>query len=165
MNWDAIGALGEIGGAIAVVATLFYLSRQISQNSKSLDRANDFAQASSVHDINSLYIQVFSSLAHDSELAGIYKKALDGEELDGVEAIRYSSFVNSYLAWLEDMYVQQGQKLGFATENLSSLYDTSRPYVRKIMLHSSSRDWWESEGVHLYSTEFIEWINKILNDD
>ena len=29
MNWDAIGAVGEIIGAIAVVVTLFYLARQI----------------------------------------------------------------------------------------------------------------------------------------
>lgn len=29
MNWDAIGSVGEILGAIAVVATLFYLANQI----------------------------------------------------------------------------------------------------------------------------------------
>lgn len=29
MNWDAIGAIGEIIGALAVVVTLIYLSRQI----------------------------------------------------------------------------------------------------------------------------------------
>ena len=32
MNWDAIGAIGEIAGAIAVVATLIYFSRQIRDN-------------------------------------------------------------------------------------------------------------------------------------
>lgn len=29
MDWDAIGAIGEVVGALAVVATLIYLSRQI----------------------------------------------------------------------------------------------------------------------------------------
>lgn len=32
MNWDAIGALGEIVGAIAVIGTLIYLARQISES-------------------------------------------------------------------------------------------------------------------------------------
>ena len=32
MNWDAIGAIGEIVGAAAVVATLVYLSRQVQLN-------------------------------------------------------------------------------------------------------------------------------------
>ncbi len=35
MNWDALGAVGEIVGAVAVVATLVYLSIQIRQNTKS----------------------------------------------------------------------------------------------------------------------------------
>ncbi len=29
MNWEAIGAVGEVGGAIAVVATLLYLALQV----------------------------------------------------------------------------------------------------------------------------------------
>ena len=32
MNWDAIGAIGEILGAIAVLITLVYLTTQIRQN-------------------------------------------------------------------------------------------------------------------------------------
>ena len=34
MNWDAIGAIGEILGALAVVATLFYLAIQIRHSAR-----------------------------------------------------------------------------------------------------------------------------------
>ena len=34
MNWEAIGAIGEISGALAVVLTLLYLARQISESRK-----------------------------------------------------------------------------------------------------------------------------------
>ncbi len=34
MNWDAIGAMGELVGGVAVIATLIYLARQIHQNNK-----------------------------------------------------------------------------------------------------------------------------------
>ena len=34
MNWEAIGAIGEVGGTIAVVATLVLLYRQIKQSSE-----------------------------------------------------------------------------------------------------------------------------------
>jgi len=30
MNWEAIGAIGEILGAVAVIATLLYLAKQLS---------------------------------------------------------------------------------------------------------------------------------------
>jgi hypothetical protein len=35
MNWEAIGAIGEVLGAIAVVLTLIYLATQIRQNTSS----------------------------------------------------------------------------------------------------------------------------------
>lgn len=34
MNWEAIGAIGEVSGALAVVLTLLYLARQISESRK-----------------------------------------------------------------------------------------------------------------------------------
>ena len=37
MNWEAIGALGEVLGAVSVLVTLLYLSRQISASNKALD--------------------------------------------------------------------------------------------------------------------------------
>jgi len=36
MNWEAIGAIGEVGGAVAVIATVIYLARQIRQNTSAL---------------------------------------------------------------------------------------------------------------------------------
>ena len=37
MSWEAIGALGEIGGAIAVIATLYFLYKQIRLNTRELE--------------------------------------------------------------------------------------------------------------------------------
>ena len=36
MNWEAIGAVGEIGGAIGVIVTLIYLANQLRQNTNAL---------------------------------------------------------------------------------------------------------------------------------
>ncbi len=41
MNWDAIGAVGEIVGAIAVVATLIYLSVQTRHNAASTQSSTE----------------------------------------------------------------------------------------------------------------------------
>lgn len=37
MNWEAIGAIGEIVGAAAVVLTLLYLARETRKNAQALD--------------------------------------------------------------------------------------------------------------------------------
>jgi hypothetical protein len=36
VNWDAIGAIGEVVGAVGVIATLGYLAVQIRQNNMHL---------------------------------------------------------------------------------------------------------------------------------
>jgi len=43
MNWDAIGAVGEVGGAVAVVASLIYVARQIRQNTEQAKLASSHA--------------------------------------------------------------------------------------------------------------------------
>ena len=40
MNWEAIGAVGEVFGAVAVFLTLLYLARQIRANTRSSETAS-----------------------------------------------------------------------------------------------------------------------------
>ena len=49
MNWDAVGAIGEIIGAVAVVATLYYLALQIRENTartRQVEANTNFQQVS-----------------------------------------------------------------------------------------------------------------------
>jgi len=41
MNWDAIGALAEAIGAIAVIVTLVYLAIQLRQNTRAIERSTE----------------------------------------------------------------------------------------------------------------------------
>ena len=41
MNWDAIGAVAEAIGAITVIVTLVYLTIQVRQNTKAIDRSTE----------------------------------------------------------------------------------------------------------------------------
>lgn len=38
MNWNAIAAVGELAGAVAVVVSLLYVARQINQNTRAMRR-------------------------------------------------------------------------------------------------------------------------------
>lgn len=61
MDWEAIGAVGEILGAAAVFLTLFYLANQIRQ-------ANEIARFSTFKDIMNLYGDVNKLLTTDTTL-------------------------------------------------------------------------------------------------
>ena len=54
MNWGAIGAVGEIIGALAVFLTLVYLAIQIRQNTKSVQASAVDASISKVNDVRNV---------------------------------------------------------------------------------------------------------------
>jgi hypothetical protein len=67
MNWDAIGAIGEIVGAAGVVITLMYLALQMKQNSKTIEA--QMYQARSEVSANR-----YGQIADSPYLATIYSK-------------------------------------------------------------------------------------------
>ena len=58
MNWDAVGAIGEIIGAVAVLATLYYLAAQIKMQNRELEKSNKNVTAQLSFDINNCSGQV-----------------------------------------------------------------------------------------------------------
>ena len=74
MNWDALGAIGEIVGATAVVLTLIYLSRQIRHSS-------DVSKVSSYHEaIAQILVSVKDPDFHRFQHKFAIKEPLDLEE-------------------------------------------------------------------------------------
>lgn len=83
MNWEAVGAIGEVAGAIAVIATLLYLSVQIRHNVLAL--RNNTAWA-----INEGLSVLNGRVSTDPELADIWLKGLnDLEALNPVDRERF----------------------------------------------------------------------------
>lgn len=84
MNWDAIGATGEVLGALAVLVTLIYLAAQIRQNTATVATST---YDSLVNEINHINI----AIAESDELASIvYRGMYDPDSLNDMEGIRFS---------------------------------------------------------------------------
>jgi hypothetical protein len=69
MNWEAIGTLAEVGGALGVIASLVYLGIQIRQNTHS---AREASWQSVLRDLQ----QFRSLIAQDPEVARVYREGL-----------------------------------------------------------------------------------------
>jgi hypothetical protein len=52
MNWEIVGSTGEWAGAIAVVVTLFYLARQIRQNTHATRATSHHAITDALNNLN-----------------------------------------------------------------------------------------------------------------
>lgn len=96
MNWDAIGAVGEIIGALAVIVTLLYLARQVRQNTAAVAATTYDSLLNSFASVNALVIS-------DPAVADLFDRGnRDPASLSDAEAIRYGFLLRSWAnQWLK----------------------------------------------------------------
>ena len=102
MDWDAIGAIGEIVGAIAVFGSLIFLGLQI----KSQNRESRFA---AMHEISEAFRDSISQSV-DPAIAQILVKA--GEDYDSIsdsEKLVVTGFVQRLMRVWEESFLQHQQ--------------------------------------------------------
>ena len=91
MNWEAIGAVGEILGALGVIITLVYLATQIRQNNRSLLQSNSAQVTERLASLN-------SRLSTDKEFTELFLRGrADLSKLDAVELERFRTFTMDFL--------------------------------------------------------------------
>lgn len=95
MNWEAIGAIGELGGAVAVVVTLFYLTAQIRQSTKA-------TRASSRQALIDTFYDHAWELGKDAELNRII--GVDLSDFDLLSDEEKSRFNNLLSRWEGNLY-------------------------------------------------------------
>jgi hypothetical protein len=98
MNWDAIGAIGENVGALAVLATLIYLAVQVRQNSD-LQRAQTHQQLAQERTLN------LRMIVENTELRHAIAKAALGEPLTADETgVLFWVTIINLRAYENDLY-------------------------------------------------------------
>ena len=86
MSWEALGSIAEMLGAIAVLITLFYIAKQVSETKSALERQ-------SIYDINFAFNQIHIQAAGSPELALGLSKMEEGQALTPQERVQIRSYV------------------------------------------------------------------------
>ena len=101
MNWDAIAALAELAGALAVIATLVYLTVQLRQNSALLKASIATASRESTNQLTGL-------LASDREALRVFYAGLENRgDLEKLDRQHFDAMMSLYLEALLQSYQQQ----------------------------------------------------------
>lgn len=91
MNWEMVGAIGEVSGALAVLATLAYLAVQIRQSNK-LTTTSIYESAMDG------YIRLNQLVVNDAEAASIFQRGFsDISLLNEEENFRYNMMFRAFL--------------------------------------------------------------------
>lgn len=153
MNWDALGAIGELIGAVAVVVTLLYVGRQIHQ-------ANVQAQASARYSFIEAYGHMNSSITENKDVASVFRRGLKGHELGEDESIQFFALLGQFLnTWsaLFDLHVD-----GMLPENQWTMV---RLDIITMLSEPGGKEFWEQVGQFGVHQAFRDAVNETLASD
>lgn len=97
MNWEIVSATGEWAGAIAVVASLLYLARQIKLS-------NQQSQASARYSFLEAYGQANTAISGTKDSASIFRRGLLDELKDDDEKMQFTVLIGQFLNTWSVMY-------------------------------------------------------------
>ena len=151
MNWDAIGAIAEALGAIAVVATLIYLAIQIRQNTQATRSATRHAITESIMGPPNNFLQ--SKSFRKTFLAHV-----NSEDLDPDQSLQMQIYCYITMKSWENMHYQY--RNGMLTEEE---WQPLHVNLRVILQMPYWRDYWGREQ-ELYSKPFRKEVDQILSE-
>ena len=135
MNWEAIGAIGEVVGAVAVVVTLVYLAIQVREGSRAT-RANSaqlFANG-----VNTFNLMTANSVEQSRIARMVFD---DPESFTPDERFCADSMIAAVCRVLEGALMQN--ELGaLHPQTLEVVEET----IRKLFATQAYQQWWEDKA-------------------
>ena len=143
MNWDALGAVGEVVSAFAVIITLIYLSVQTRQNTKAVRHAS---ARGVMEDANAWRFRIVES----PELSELFRKGLrDPESLDSNDKYRFRMFLDA-LVFHWQHAVESGEPLPKAN-------------ITRVLGQPGGSWYWE-RAKDVLDPEFIKFVEDRLDE-
>jgi len=142
MDWDAVGAVSEFVGAIAVVITLAYLAIQIRNQTEE-------SKLSATRDLSRDYLSAVDAVTSDKEVFSLYLRALDGyEALPREERIRIS------MIFFRIFRVSEVRYLHYLNQTVEAAhFETGQLPIQELMEFPGLRAWWQ-RNQESFSDEF-----------
>ncbi|MCP5347657.1 MAG: hypothetical protein R3F41_19080 [Gammaproteobacteria bacterium] len=153
MNWDAIGAIGEIVGAIGVIATLAYLAIQIRQNTKSLE-IQSFENG--VSEANSIRLKI----AENNALTELYLAGLaDPKSLSDIDREKFRLVISAVVDVLNVQFNKKDLNI-LNQDTWQGAFATAQ----RIMSAPGGRWYFEHYESSISSSRFRELLRDMLRE-
>ena len=151
MNWEVVSSTGEWAGAIAVVATLFYLARQIRLS-------NLQSQAAARYSFLDAYGPAVTAISATKAASSVYRRGLMNKLEDEDEEMQFivllGQFANTWSVMF-DLY-QEGQlpqnQWTLVSADILSAFSTPGGFI-----------YWDKIGRSNVHGEFAEYVEQLLS--
>ena len=137
MNWNALGAIGELAGALAVVASLLYVARQVRQS-------NRIAQADAFRAAQMKLVDLEMAWSEDPSWMWVYVR------------IRYRGALGA------DLSPEERTQAGFKLQTLLSIYSTIH---RDVELGILPPEAYQIQGQSTFRSSYLREVWPTLKQD
>ena len=149
VNWQAIGAVGETIGAIAVVVTLIYLAAQVRSGNRALTTTVRDSAFRQIQDWN-------SQLVADPDLPLTFQRGTaDLESLGEAERARFVHVAYSFFKLFENLYMHHRDG-SLAGEVWKGTKTTLQVYTQQPGL----RAYWDARR-HFFDEDFVGMVDSM----
>ena len=157
MNWEAIGAIGEIVGAIAVVVSLAYLAVQIRQNTNQVAEQIKALKLEGHNAAANDHARFRQSIIQSPQVASLYRRGKASYvNLSPDEQAQVSELFRDYFWASANMQLRNLQSGSID----DSLWDIAAASLRPYLENDGIRQWWgESKGE--FPEDFVEIVDRL----
>ena len=150
MNWEAIGAVGEILGAIAVIATLIYVATQVKDSARA-------ARSAAVTDATSAMQAFYQELGSNPQACELFLEGLmNPESLSKQAQYQYLMMLHSwFLGCQRSFFLAQEGTLA------SGLRDSIATAIVAVNHLPGTHLYWRQRKT-FFQPEFVDWIEALL---
>ena len=152
MELEQLSFISEIIAAIALIASLIYVGRQVKANTT----ATRSAAAQACADTTNGYVGLINSSPNLSDI--LHRGATGLGNLQGGEVIQFGAFHDQMFICTESIYSQWRD--GVLDEQL---WGTYRHAIVDILMQKGSQDWWENRR-HWFGTEFAAAVDELCSE-
>ena len=149
MNWEAISAVGQIVGAIAVVVSVIYLALQVRSNARQ-------TRLASMRSMSNAFNEFLQGLAGNQQMGELwYRGVTEYETIKGGDLPRFNALIDHLFRIFEEMYYQKLE--GHLDPRVWRGFLAP---MRDIIAYPGIQAWWQSRK-HWFSNEFGESVNEL----
>ncbi len=150
MNWEAIGAVGEIAGAIAVIATLIYLAIQIKDSARA-------ARSAAVTDATTAILDLYHELGSNPQTSELFLEGMENPDSLSKQA-QYQFLMLAhfgFMAFQRSFFLTQEGTLDVG------IRDSIGTAVHAVNQMPGTHFYWRQRKSY-FQPEFVRWIEDLL---
>ena len=155
MNWDAVGSIAELLGAIGVIASLIYLATQIRQSREQM-------RAATYQQMHEQLTERASWASQSPEIEQAVRLGMaDFERLSEEDAFRFVLWATGFLMACENAHYQY--RVGMLEEDRWRVHRAS---LKAIFSNPGLAQWWRSNpAMPSWSPAFSALVEEILGEE